>query len=93
MHIILEQKVRELGIIRMGKKMDESEEQQNILPVYVPYQALGNESGIIEVHYIDEMIIEGENGKITIQNCPVGVTKDNLFEGKNYEMILNEEVF
>lgn len=92
-HIILEQKVRELGIIRMGKKMDESEEQQNILPVYVPYQALGNESGIIEVHYIDEMIIEGENGKITIQNCPVGVTKDNLFEGKNYEMILNEEVF
>ena len=61
--------------------------------VYVPYHALGKEQGILEVYYIDELIIEGERERITIQNCPVGVTKDNLFEGKNYEIILNEEVF
>lgn len=62
-------------------------------PVYIPYQSLGNETGMLEVYYIDELMIEGEKERSIIQNCPVGVTKDNLFEGKNYEIILNEEVF
>ena len=62
-------------------------------PVYIPYQSLGNENGMLEVYYIDELIIEGEKGRSIIENYPVGVTKDNLFEGKNYEIILNEEVF
>lgn len=92
-HIILEQRVRELGILRMGKEMEKSEEQKIILPVHIPYHALGSQAGLLEVYYIDEMIIDGEKGRITIHNCPVGVTKDNLFEGKKYEMILNEEVF
>ena len=67
--------------------------KQEITPVYVPYHALGNENGMLAVYYIDELIVEGEKGRSILQNCPVGVTKDNLFEGKNYEMILNEEVF
>lgn len=62
-------------------------------PVWIPYQALGNENGIIEVYYIDELLIEGEKQRINRTKTPVGVTKDNLFEGKAYEMILNEEVF
>ena len=61
--------------------------------VLIPYQALGNESGLLEVYYIDEIIVEGENIRKTIVNSPVGVTKDNLFEGKKYKIILNEEVF
>ncbi|MBR3810970.1 MAG: sigma-E processing peptidase SpoIIGA [Agathobacter sp.] len=61
--------------------------------VLIPYQALGNEEGMLEVYYLDEIIIKGEKSNKTIQNCPVGVTKDNLFEGKTYEIILNEEVF
>ena len=61
--------------------------------VYVPYQALGNEKGMLEVYYVDELQIVGEKGRKIIQKCPVGVTKDNLFEGKKYEIILNEEVF
>ena len=62
-------------------------------PVYVPYQALGNEQGMLEVYYIDELTIEGEKQRKSWQACPLGVTKDNLFEGKKYEIILNEEVF
>lgn len=62
-------------------------------PVYIPYQALGNTKGTLTVYYIDELIIENERRRINIRNCPLGVTKDNLFEGKNYEIILNEEVF
>ena len=77
-HIISEQRLRELGGLKS---------------VYIPYQSLGNQEDLLEVYYIDELIIEGEKGRITIQNCPLGVTKDNLFEGKNYEIILNEEVF
>lgn len=62
-------------------------------PVYIPYKSLGNDLGMLEVYYIDELIVEGEKQKIRIQNCPLGVTKDNLFEGKKYQIILNEEVF
>ena len=62
-------------------------------PVWIPYQALGNEEGILEVYYVDEVIIEGEKQRKSWQKSPLGVTKDNLFEGKNYEIILNEEVF
>ena len=61
--------------------------------VLVPYHALGNNTGMLEVYYIEKVIVEGEKGRIIIENCPVGVTKDNLFEEKKYEMILNEEVF
>ena len=62
-------------------------------PVYVPYQSLGNESGLLEIYYVKGMVIEGEKERITLENCPLGVTKDKLFEGKNYQIILNEEVF
>lgn len=61
--------------------------------VYIPYQALGNETGLLEVYYVDAIIVDTERDRIRIEKCPVGVTKDNLFEGKNYEIILNEEVF
>ena len=84
-HIVSEDCVADLGLLE--KEVEEEK------AVYIPYQALGNETGLLKVYYIDELNVEIENGRKTIQNCPVGVTKDNLFEGKNYEMILNEEVF
>ena len=83
-HIVSEQILTALGGV---KKMSKQ------IPVYVVYQSLGNEQDLLEVYYIDELMVDGEKGRITIHNCPVGVTKDNLFEGKNYEIILNEEVF
>lgn len=79
-HIVSEQLMKKLGL-----------EKDN--PVLVPYQALGNDAGIIEVYYVDELIVEGEKQRIHLQKCPLGVTKENLFEGKAYQMILNEEVF
>ncbi|MBQ8518422.1 MAG: sigma-E processing peptidase SpoIIGA [Agathobacter sp.] len=79
-HIVSKQLIKRLGL----------EKDTSVL---IPYQALGKEDGILEVYYVDELIVEGEKGRKMIQKCPVGVTKDNLFEGKKYEMILNEEVF
>ena len=91
-HIVSEQLINKAGIVSKINVLGETEKQE-ISPVYIPYQALGNEAGLLEVYYIDEIVIEGEKGRKHILNCPVGVTKDDLFEGKNYEMILNEEVF
>ena len=79
-HIVSEQVLVKLGT-------------EEIAPVYIPYQALGNADGMIAVYYIDEMIIEGETQRKSWQKCPLGVTKDNLFKESKYEMILNEEVF
>ena len=59
----------------------------------IPYQSLGNETGMLSIYYLDEIVIGEENKKSYWQKCPVGVTKENLFEGRQYEMILNEEVF
>ena len=69
------------------------ERKEEMRSVYIPYQALGNESGILKVYYIDEVIITGDNQRIHIQKCPLGVTEENLFNEQKYEMILNEEVF
>lgn len=79
-HIVSEKLIQRLGL-------------ENEALVLLPYQALGKETGILEVVYVDKLIIEGEKQSIQLQKCPLGVTKDNLFKGKQYEIILNEEVF
>ena len=61
--------------------------------VIVPYQALGNESGILEVYYVEDFMVGDEKQRKRWEKCPIGVTKENLFKGKKYEIILNEEVF
>lgn len=66
---------------------------ENDAGVLVPYQSLGKKDGMLEVYYIEEMTIEGESKKYIWKNCPLGVTKENLFQEQKYEMILNEEVF
>ena len=82
-HIVCEQIIHKLE--KRGIKTERK--------VYIPYQALGNESGLLEVYYIDTLIVHTEHDSVKIEKCPVGVTKDNLFEGKIYQIILNEEVF
>lgn len=61
--------------------------------VCVPYQALGNAQGILDVYYIDSMKIYGTSDIIEQQKIPVGVAEEKLFEGKKYEVILNENVW
>ena len=94
-HIVSMRVLSELEIKQNVKETHTKEltKQHQNTPVYVPYQALGNEGGMLEVYYIDELIVEGEKGRVRLQKSPFGVTKDNLFEEKNYEIILNEEVF
>lgn len=61
--------------------------------VYLPYQSLGNNNGLIEVYYIDFLQIYGQKNVIEQHKIPIGVAKEELFLNKSYKMILNEEVF
>lgn len=79
-HIISEQLWKRIGL-----------EQESA--VLVPYQALGKEDGIIKVYYVEELFIVDERQQKKWFKCPVGVTKENLFNEQKYEIILNEEVF
>lgn len=79
-HIISDQVLKKLGC-------------EQFQAVWIPYQALGNESGMLEAYYVEKMTVEVEKGEICLEKCPLGVTKEDLFKGKEYELILNEEVF
>ena len=59
----------------------------------ISYQSLGNENGFIDIYYVNEMKIYEKEGIKKIKEVPLGVTKDKLFEGRRYEMIINEEVY
>lgn len=79
-HIISEQLWKQMGL----------EKEAGVL---VPFQSLGNEEGVVKVYYVDELVIGVGKERKKWHRCPFGVTKDNLFEGKKYEIILSEEVF
>ena len=66
---------------------------ENTSKLFVPYQALGNTEGILEVFYIDSIKIIKEKQVFEILNGAIGIGDKQLFEGKGYEMILNEDVF
>ena len=60
--------------------------------LYIPFEALGTKQGLIEIIYIEKMQIKGEN-ELLLERVPIGIAEDSLFEGKQYKLILNEEVF
>lgn len=65
---------------------------QDDYSVLVPYQSLGNTNGMLEMFYIDCIYINGEK-EIEQKKVPMGAAEEELFKGKSYKIILNEEVF
>lgn len=61
--------------------------------VYIPYQSLGKEQGMILAYYLDYIRIQKERDVTEERDVPVGAAKENLFEGKQYQMILNERIW
>jgi len=61
--------------------------------VLIPYQTLGVSEDLIEVVYIDEVVIYGEKDIVRQHKIPLGIAKEEMFLNKSYKMILNEEVF
>ena len=81
------------GVHICTRDMEEKLQIDKNKMVFVPYQALGNEGGVIAVFYADCIRIFKDSGIVQFENVPIGVTEEKLFLEKRYEMILNEEVF
>lgn len=56
---------------------------------FVPYRSLGEKSGLIAVTNVDEMIIFQGKRAVKIAHAAIGTADKMLFDGKEYEMILN----
>ena len=61
--------------------------------LFVPYHALGNIDGMLEVFYMKNMKIRKETQVFEMNDVAIGIGDVQLFEGKGYEMILNEGIF
>lgn len=66
---------------------------ENQAKMLVPYQALGTTQGVLEVFYLKTMKIEQGKQRLELSDVAIGIGDVQLFEGKVYEMILNESVF
>ena len=79
-HIVSENIMKEFTTSRMNK-------------VLIPYHSLGISTDLIEVVYIDEIVIYGKKDIVRQHKMPIGIAKEEIFINKSYKMILNEEVF
>ena len=79
-HIISEEVASRLKLLQREK-------------VCIPYQSIGNEDGIIDVYYVDEVRIQKQEGVTVQKSVPLGVVDNTIFKGKKFEMIINEDVW
>ena len=79
------------GVYIISEKlvMQLSLQEQN--EVYIPYQSLGNEQGLIKVYYLEHMRIQKDQTLIEKELVPVGTAEETLFQNKKYQVILHEE--
>lgn len=74
---------------RLAKRLELNPEKK----VCIPYQSLGNEDGVIDVYYVEQICIKKQETRIIQKEVPLAVAKDSLFAGKGYEMIMNQDVW
>lgn len=61
--------------------------------VWIPYYTVGNPQGLIEVHYVEQLEICKGKDKVIQKHVPLAVTTNEIFVGKDYEIIINEDVW
>ncbi|MBO5657075.1 MAG: sigma-E processing peptidase SpoIIGA [Agathobacter sp.] len=61
-------------------------------PVYVPYSSVGNPSGILEVYYVEKLVIYKEKEEVILHKVPIAITQ-NMPQGQKYQLILNQDVW
>ncbi len=81
------------GVHIISSKMAEKLELDAENKVCIPYHSLGNTNGLIDVYYVENVQIKKETQWIELGKVPLGVADNGIFQGKNYDMIINEEVW
>lgn len=56
---------------------------------FVPYRSLGEKDGLIAVTNVDEMTVFQGKRAVKIPHAAIGTADKMLFDGKEYEMLLN----
>ena len=73
---------------QIGEKLQLSKEKA----VLIPYKVLGKED-LLKVYYIEQMQVFDNNHQKIEKPVAVGWSEDRLFSGKNYNVILNENIW
>ena len=81
------------GVHIISRKIEEKLELTEENMVFVPYTSLGNRQDLIPVHYIEKLTIYGRKEVVTQTNVAVGSAEEGLLDEKNYDLILNENVW
>lgn len=58
----------------------------------VPYRALGNEEGVLEVYEADWLKVHINDKQLTFEKILLGKAEESLLKNKQYRMILNEKI-
>lgn len=58
----------------------------------IPYVSMGEEHGLLEAYTIDKMLVYRGKHERTIAPAVIGMAKEQLFTGKEYQMILNGQL-
>lgn len=77
----------------LSKEICEKILSDNDTKFLVPYHALGNTDGLLEVFYIERMKVRKGENIFEFADIAIGIGEKQLFEGKGYDMILNESIF
>ena len=80
------------GVHIISEKLLSQFSMEHQKEVYIPYQALGKEEGLVKVYYLDSIKIQRDYEVLETEMVPVGIAEEKLFENKEYQIILNEEI-
>lgn len=58
----------------------------------IPFSSVGQESGLMEAVTVDVLEIGGGRRKVCVESAVIGLTGESLFDGKEYQMILNSRL-
>lgn len=58
----------------------------------IPYRSIGNEHGVLEGMYVDELIIQKDNEQLVRKDAVIAVYKGRLSRDGSFQMILNQGI-
>ena len=91
-NLLVDPYVKEPVNILQKEKAEKLFDRQTDYMRLVPYASLGNLDGLLEVYSVDAMYIWLGKKKLELKPAVVGIAKEDLFKGREYDMILQATV-
>lgn len=91
-NLLVDPYVKEPVNILQKEKAEKLFDRQTDYMRLVPYASLGNLDGLLEVYSVDAMYIWLGKKKLELKPAVVGIAKEDLFKGREYDIILQATV-